>query len=72
MRVLLALVFVLWSVVPGVAETTCDDDRAATRALVGIVATGREQAEIRLAQALQRIRVLEAEVRRLQPAPKER
>lgn len=72
MRIPLALLFVVGSVVPGVAETACEDDRAATRALVGIVATGREQAEVRLAQALQRIRVLEAEVRRLQPAPKER
>lgn len=65
LRVLLVLLLVLGSAVSLGAETSCEDDRAATRALVAIVAQGREAAEIRLAQALQRVRALEVEVERL-------
>ena len=66
MAIWLAVLMVLGGVAPVLAQSvSCEDDRAATRALVGVVAQSREQAEIRLAQALARIRALEDEIRRL-------
>ena len=65
-QIALVLLLLAFGAVPVMAQSvSCDEDRAATRVLVGVVAQSREQAEVRLAQALARIRALEDEVRRL-------
>jgi len=64
-RLLLVLVVVLVPAAVAAQSVSCEEDRAATRVLVGVVASSREQVEIRLAQALARVRALEDEVRRL-------